>query len=157
LFSELQHAPRILDFGCGKSELVDKCALYFKGNAFRYDPAIDAYSSPPKGKFDLVINTDVLEHLDESEIDLVLHDISRLTDNCFFNISTRKAGKILSNGENAHSTIQNKVFWKRKLKKFFPTVVSLPSKHDEAIFVTYRVSAIFRVKSFIFRKFNIAA
>jgi hypothetical protein len=145
---------RVIDFGCGKSKLVDRCAERLGVVGYRYDPAINEFSSPPKGTFDLLINTDVLEHLDEDEVDLVLHDIASLSNYAFFNISTRVAGKFLPNGENAHATVRPATYWRNRLKKFFPTVVRLPSKGDQATFITWKVSAIFRASLLLRFLFN---
>jgi len=116
---------KLLDFGCGKSPLVDLLAQRAtqKTPALitqRYDPAIPDYSSPPNGDFDLIVNTDVLEHLDEDEADMLISDIAERTSAAYFKISTRTASTILPNGENAHATVKGPYWWLSKVQVHFP-------------------------------------
>ena len=67
---------------------------------------------------DVVINTDVMEHIPAEDINEVLGHIKSLSNNVFFNISTRPANQKLPNGENAHCTVWSDEKWLRK--KFFP-------------------------------------
>jgi hypothetical protein len=127
----------ILDFGCGKSRLVDEVAARLGATAFRYDPAIEANSILPITTADLVINTDVLEHLDEQEVDLLLSDVASISKNVFFNISTRPAAKLLPSGENAHATVKNANWWREKILEHFPTCNDIPCQADEAAFITW--------------------
>lgn len=129
----------ILDFGCGKSNLVDAIGERLDATAYRYDPAIPQYSKLPVSSADLVINTDVLEHLDEAEVALVLADISKIGRNVFFNISIRPAQKVLPNGENAHATIRDAVWWERQVRQEFPRCIRVQSAADEVRFVTWRL------------------
>jgi hypothetical protein len=126
----------ILDFGCGKSQLVDNVAAQLGAKAYRYDPAIKEHSTLPVTKVDLILNTDVLEHLDENEVDVLLSDLASISQNVFFNISTRPAAKILPSGENAHATVRDKNWWHTKILKHFRECHSIQSNPDEARFVT---------------------
>jgi hypothetical protein len=144
----------ILDFGCGKSSLVDQAAAAMNAKAHKYDPAISEHSILKVDRVDLVINTDVLEHLDEHEIGLILTDISGISRNVFFNIATVPATTILPNGENAHATVQPDWWWKEKLGDFFPTVTQLPSAPGRATFVTWKVGPIFHAKQKISSRFR---
>lgn len=139
-YSSELNIQTILDFGCGKSKTVDLVGKHLNCESFRYDPAIPEWANLPIAKVDLVINTDVLEHLDISEVDLLLDDISTITDNVFFNISTRPAMQSLPNGENAHATVKKKVWWEVKLREYFPHIQSIPSYPDEARFITWKSS-----------------
>ena len=40
-----------------------------------YDPAYPKHSKLPKGKYDAVICTDVIEHIDEKDVDWILDEI----------------------------------------------------------------------------------
>lgn len=110
----------ILDFGCGKSDVVFSVAEKLGISAYKYDPAIEDHSILPVASADFVINTDVLEHLDEAEVDLLLSDIRGICTDAFFNISTRVAKTVLENGENAHATVQGSDWWLLKIRAFFP-------------------------------------
>ncbi len=100
-------APRsVIDFGCGQSALADIIAAAGVPQVVRYDPAIASYASPPAGRFDLLVNIDVLEHVEERELDLLLAHMASLSDKALIIIDTRPAKTILPNGQNAHVTLR---------------------------------------------------
>lgn len=125
---------RILDFGSGKSTLILDTARRIKARGFRYDPAIPEISIPPAGEFDFILNSDVLEHLDNSEIPQILNDIATFGSRVLFCISTRPANTILENGENAHATIENHDWWLGKIRKNFPKAAILWN-NDTAVMI----------------------
>ena len=113
----------ILDYGCGQSQLAemiqkeiaaDKTGII---NIYKYDPAIDEYSSLPKEKVDLVICTDVLEHVPPEDVDGTIKEIVALGENCFFVICTKEAIEILPNGENAHCSVHDPAWWLSRIEK----------------------------------------
>ncbi len=105
----------ILDYGCGRGFLAK--SLDFP--IWEYDPAIPGKDESPKPA-DLVVCTDVLEHIEPEKLLVVLDDIKRcILHTGYLVISTRHAGKILSDGRNAHLIIQNSVWWLELLKNFF--------------------------------------
>ena len=53
----------VLDYGCGRSALLEALNLGAGVKTFRYDPAIPEYASPPANAVDLLLNVDVLEHI----------------------------------------------------------------------------------------------
>lgn len=113
-----EEAPQIqsvLDYGCGKGFLQK--ALPFA--IFEYDPAIPGKDEPPRPA-DLVICTDVLEHIEPDKLKHVLEDLRRVTkDAGFFVIHLGAAKKTYPDGRNAH-LIQNPAeWWVAKLKKYF--------------------------------------
>lgn len=105
----------ILDYGCGKGMLA-------KGLPFpiwEYDPAIPEKSEVPKPA-DIVVCTDVLEHIELDKLQFVLDDLRRCVKQVgYFVISTRKAVKTYANGKNTHSIVQGKDWWERKMIKYF--------------------------------------
>lgn len=132
------HPKKILDYGCGQSRLVDWVAKLQDAEAFRYDPAIPRFASLPAGPFDLVINTDVLEHVPDENLDNVLKEIRSLSLNAFFVISTRPAGKLLPNGENAHCTVWPTERWRERLSFHFPALREVSSlKPATCTFLTW--------------------
>lgn len=101
----------ILDYGCGKSTL----AMHIPFKIKQYDPAILKYSLPPEPA-DIVVCTDVLEHIEPDCLEDVLLHISALTKKlAYFVISTVEAKKILSDGRNAHLIVEDARFWLNKL------------------------------------------
>lgn len=147
----------ILDFGCGKSNLSEllesKCQnLEGEYQFFLYDPAVPEISTIPLDSADFLINTDVLEHIYEEDINKVLKDIFSVSEICYFNISTRLASTILPNGENAHCTVRKASWWLEKIKEFCPNAELLTSAMDEATIVTFETSKLlkfyFNIKHF---------
>lgn len=97
----------ILDYGCGK------CALQ-KGLPFpiqNYDPCIQEFARTPTPA-ELVVCTDVLEHIEPTLLKNVLDDMRRLTLKlCFIEVACRPAKKILPDGRNAHLIQETPNWW----------------------------------------------
>jgi len=105
----------ILDYGCGQGALGRALGVPIE----EYDPAIDGKDQPPVGA-DLVICTDVLEHIEPEHLEAVLDDLQRVTGRCLFAvISTRPAKKILADGRNAHLIVEPWPFWEERLSARF--------------------------------------
>lgn len=107
----------VLDYGCGKQRLKEALAdvLSIKG----YDPAVPGLDAPPEPA-DLVVCTDVLEHIEPTCLDEVLIDLRRLTKRALFAVvSTRKAVKTLADGRNAHLIVEPPGWWLRRLLDHF--------------------------------------
>jgi hypothetical protein len=104
----------MLDYGCGKAQFHDA-----SWNAVKYDPAILEFSTRPTGRFDLVISTDVLEHIPEEHIENTIADIFNYSDRwVFVSVCCREAREILPNGMNAHATVKSESWWKDKFSKY---------------------------------------
>ena len=127
----------LLEYGCGQSKLSEILAP--DGVEWiRYDPAIPEYSSLEVHQADFVINTDVMEHIPEEDINEVLTHIKSLSDCVFFNISTRLANQVLPNGENAHCTVWPAEKWLQKIKNHFPSAHIVFSREgDSCIIITW--------------------
>jgi hypothetical protein len=107
----------VLDYGCGKGALRE--ALGRPDWMREYDPAIPGKDARPEIA-DLVVCTDVLEHIEPELLDNVLTHIVRVTGKAaFLLIATRPALKTLADGSNAHKIIENAAWWREKLEKFF--------------------------------------
>lgn len=109
----------VLEYGCGQSLLYKNLEL--DGTTWvRYDPAIPELSRIDIDRADMVVNTDVLEHIPEKDIDEVLQHIRSFSPRVFFNISTRPAREILPDGTNAHCTVWDADTWLARIRRFFP-------------------------------------
>lgn len=113
--SEKLKTTSILDYGCGKGMLAK--GLPF--SIWEYDPAIDEKKTIPRPA-DIVVCTDVLEHIEPDKLKFVLNDLARCVQKIgFFVISTRLAVKTYANGDNTHSIVQGKEWWNKQLSKHF--------------------------------------
>ncbi|OIQ49242.1 Methyltransferase domain protein [Pseudodesulfovibrio hydrargyri] len=129
----------VLDYGCGKGLLSDALAKEFPDIVFyRYDPGMQTFRELPKDKVDLVICTDVIEHVPGEKIDDFLQTVSSFSQDAYFNISCRLATKLLKNGENAHCSVYPPRWWHAKLKQFYKRVIEIPTNDLTAgAFVTF--------------------
>lgn len=126
-------ADWILDYGCGQGTL--KTAMVkagYPGPIHEYDPAIKAKASPPKPA-DLVVCTDVLEHVEPDKLEAVLSHLHMLAKvGAFLVIATRPANKILPDGRNAHLIVEDAAWWRAKIEAVGWAVVRQEAKpgHD---------------------------
>lgn len=103
----------VLDYGCGKGTLAKAIPEL---NIVGYDPAIPDYATPPAGKYDVVVCTDVLEHVEPHSVNAVLDDLARLTGRALLIvISLTQASKTLPDGRNTHLTVRHHRWWIAKL------------------------------------------
>lgn len=110
----LVNAESILDYGCGKNTLGNSLPQF---NVTPYDPAIPAYATPPE-PHDLVVCTDVAEHIEPAYLENVLDDLAAVTKKVLIIVvATRPAKKILADGRNAHLIQENSAWWLPKLQK----------------------------------------
>lgn len=118
---------RILDYGCGKGKLIEALQDKYKDiKIFGYDPAIPEYDClPVNEQYDLVINTDVLEHIPEEEIQETVKKIKKLSDNVIFCLHHALADAILSDGTNAHCTVKSIFWYNRLFSRYFKDITIL--------------------------------
>lgn len=109
----------ILDYGCGKSKLLDLIKKNSKIKIFKYDPAIKKYSTLTKNKTDLVICTDVLQHVPLYDLDRVLKEIKSKGIYILFYIKCTNHKTKLPNGTYANCTVYDKKWWLEKLSTYF--------------------------------------
>lgn len=102
----------ILDYGCGKQTLARALPQYrIRG----YDPGLPGLDDVPE-PHDMVICTDVLEHIEPECIEAVLDDLQRVTlKTLFVQIPTEAAKHKLPDGRNAHLIIKPDRWWMQKL------------------------------------------
>lgn len=109
----------ILDYGCGQSRLLEELDLDYSAELVRYDPAIPGYARKPSKIFDLLVNVDVLEHIEECDLDAVLAEMRSLCRDAIIIIDTKPASKLLSDGRNAHVTLKPHDWWRNRLLGHF--------------------------------------
>lgn len=105
----------VLDYGCGKSRLAKALPFHIQ----EYDPAIPGKEGSPEPA-DIVVCTDVLEHVEPSKLGEVLDDLQRCVKQVgYFTIHTGPAQKHLADGRNTHQIQQGREWWRTELEKFF--------------------------------------
>lgn len=107
----------VLDYGCGAGTLKIALAdiLPATVRVDEYDIAIAGKDGPPSVA-DLVVCTDVLEHIEPERLDTVLAHLKFLARKAIFAvIATRPAKKTLSDGSNAHLIIEGDDWWRERL------------------------------------------
>lgn len=115
LTSRERPRPSVLDYGCGKGYLAK--ALPFP--IWEYDPAIPDKAEAPRPA-DLVMCTDVLEHVEPDHLRFVLDDLRRCVKEIgYFTIHTGPAMKSYADGRNTHLIQQGQDWWARTLRPFF--------------------------------------
>lgn len=137
-------AKTVLDYGSGKGkQYKDRSALpdgstgmvkdyWGLDSVTCYDPAYMPLSQLPSGKFDGVISTDVLEHCPEEDLSWILDEMfSYARKFVFVNVACFPAFKRLPNGENAHCTVNNRVWWNRVIET---VAAKYPALECKAIF-----------------------
>jgi len=109
----------LLDYGCGQGTLKkvfpDIVGLEF----LEYDPCIEEKSARPEPA-DIVVCTDVLEHIEPECLENVLNDLQKLTKKALFvTICLTPAVKKYADGSNCHLSQLPFDIWFAKLKKRF--------------------------------------
>ena len=101
----------VLDYGAGKCTLQEALGHPIAN----YDPCVPGLDAVP-GPHDIVVCTDVLEHIEPDCLAEVLKDIRRCTKKAaYLFIATRPAAKVLAEGRNAHLIQQPYAWWERQL------------------------------------------
>jgi len=133
----------ILDYGCGK-------AFFWKWpycNAILnrtqksltttlYDPAIERRNVLPKGRFDLVICTDVLEHLHPDDTKEIVKRLIHYTRrHLFCCIGLTPAKKVFPDGTNLHTNLHSQEWWEELFAK---EIQNYENKHGT--YITYKLS-----------------
>ena len=109
----------VLDYGCGRSGLADQLPV---ARALKYDPAVEGYTELPGASVDLVVCTDVLEHIPEHHLPTVLTEIRSFSDLAVFTVAQKPAYFHLTNGDNCHCTCKPREWWEGVLLTFYKKI-----------------------------------
>jgi hypothetical protein len=141
--AERENCADILDYGCGQGQL--KAAL---GDCVtEYDPAIAGKELEPEPA-DLVVCTDVLEHIEPDCLDdVLLHLRSKAKKQFLFAISLRPAGKTLGDGRNAHLIVESADWWLDRLAPYFRVLEVIETGRRELAGIAKPVSIVGAIKS----------
>lgn len=135
---------RILDFGCGRSDLAAHFWKDGQRTIERYDPAIPAYKRLPGGQFDLALVCDVMEHIPMAAVDKVLQEVRSKSAAAIFTISTKPARAKLPDGSNAHCTLLTHKEWARWIRDLFGKVETMTAttEHELVLLAGERAVAL---------------
>lgn len=107
----------VLDYGCGQGSLrewvmrAEPCADFRE-----YDPAIPGRDALPEPA-DLVVCTDVLEHIEPEKLLSVLQHLKALAMRALLLvIATRPSNKTLTDGRNAHLILESGAWWAQQIE-----------------------------------------
>lgn len=114
---------RLLDYGSGKGYQYLKYRSHERWGGILphcYDIGVWQLKERPTGKFDGVICTDVMEHIDEPDIDRILSDMLGFLHGdrpvfAYFNIFCNPASKFFPDGRNVHLTVRPPKWWEARL------------------------------------------
>lgn len=113
LYAAKLGATSVLDYGCGRGTL--KKMLPDSWDVREYDPGIIGKDTPPQPA-DLVVATDVLEHVEPERLLKVLWHLRALArKGLFLVIATSTAKEILPDGRNAHLIVKPSEWWTTQL------------------------------------------
>jgi 2-polyprenyl-3-methyl-5-hydroxy-6-metoxy-1,4-benzoquinol methylase len=122
----------VLDYGCGGGAL----ARVLAGGSIsvrEYDPAIPGKDGHPSFA-DLVVCTDVLEHVEPEKLDTVLAHLRKLARKAvFLVVSTRPALRTLPDGRNAHLIVESPAWWAERVQRAGFTVADPPTVWPEKV------------------------
>lgn len=137
------YRPRnLLDYGSGKGfqYLVSRVHEQWGGLLPHcYDVGVRQLAEKPKGPFDGVICTDVMEHIDEPDVDAILADIFSMVPKrddggksfTFFSIACRPAArKKLPDGRDVHLTVREPEWWDARLASFRRDGLAIRAEYD---------------------------
>lgn len=114
----------VLDYGCGTGSLKQELIATRPDLDVReYDPAIVGKDALPEPA-DLVVCTDVLEHVEEDKLDAVVGHLRALTRHVLFVvISIVPTAKTLTDGRQAHITLHYPGWWMEYFTSYNFTLV----------------------------------
>ena len=127
-FIKKYNCETLLDYGCGKGTLYTDAfksvaditeitkpvhEIWGVNKVKLFDPGYPEHDTLPKDElFDMVISTDVLEHIPSTDLDWVIREIFNYSSNVvFLNIACMQALKKLKDGRNAHISLFTSGEW----------------------------------------------
>ena len=117
-FIKDKNPKSILDFGCGKGNLVGVLKESYPGiEVYGYDPANPDYNEGIPC-VDMIISTDVLEHIEPEFIEDTIEMLSLKGKFHYHLISCAPAKLILPDGRNAHLIQEDPDWWRPRFEKY---------------------------------------
>ena len=117
-FCDELEAKTILDYGCGNGSLKRSIEHNYqkKYKVTEYDPCIIGKCERRPDKADVVVCTDVVEHVEMEFLNKFIYEIyNRCLKGLYLTISTREANELLPDGSNAHRIVRSSTWWINRL------------------------------------------
>tara|TARA_B100000700_G_scaffold91328_1_gene102978 strand:+ start:3261 stop:3953 length:693 start_codon:yes stop_codon:yes gene_type:complete len=122
----------LLDYGCGKANayylafeldgVIHPNAYQYLGIApaavHLYDPCVEQFRSKPRQEqtYDIVVCTDVLEHIPEQDVDTVIEEMVYHANKLMvFKIAAHESFTKFKDGTNVHATVKPPSWWFDKI------------------------------------------
>jgi hypothetical protein len=108
----------VLDYGCGQGTLGReiRASAWWRGEVFEYDPAVVGRQRRPVPA-EIVVCTDVLEHVEPDRLDAVLADVRALTLRyAYLVVSLQPGSKRLADGRGAHLIVWSAATWEDRIR-----------------------------------------
>lgn len=116
-FIQYTMAKTVLDFGSGTGSLKKTLKDIYQIEIDEFDPCVPGKDKIPQSQYDLIITTDLLEHLHKEEINNIFDEMMSLNPTFMYHaISTRIARILLPDGSNCHKTVENADWWIKKIQ-----------------------------------------
>lgn len=140
----------ILDFGCGTGALVNTLkSRYLEKLIEGYDPGNSDFSNKFDDlKFDLLISTDVLEHIEPEFLDTTLNYLKQKSTHFYHLIALAPSTVVLPDGRNAHLIIETKEWWRNKFLNQGCKIIfekHMHHKKDDRVVNKYIISGSYKL------------
>jgi hypothetical protein len=114
-------ASTVLDYGSGAGDAYLEPHFLqerFGVTVTLFDPAFPGHDKRPQGRFDGVICSDVLEHIDEADVGAFVRDLfDYATGFVWASVCCRPAKKRFRDGRNMHVTVRPLAWWQKRFEK----------------------------------------
>lgn len=105
----------VLDFGAGQRSLekyVQDRAVDVRVKWTNYDPGIPGIDTLPEENFDLIVSSDVMEHIEPEHVaETIRWQKAHANRGLLHMIACSECGLILPDGRNAHLTVEEPKWW----------------------------------------------
>lgn len=119
-------SPSVLEYGSGRRTFARTMEWAMPHvRVYEYDPGVPELDRLPDSdlQFDLVLCTDVMEHVEEQFVVPTLNRLFHYTRHAaIFNIACNPAKSLLPDGRNAHITVKPSAWWRERIERLWPDI-----------------------------------
>lgn len=118
---KLYDVQSMLDYGCGGGDQYKTPASFHQQIGLKrksvalYDPSFKGHDKLPDRRFDMVVCSDVLEHIPEDSVDALVDSLFNHANKVVWaSVCCRPAKKFFADGTNLHITLKALDWWAEK-------------------------------------------